>query len=67
MLNLFQHLDPKIRFAPKSKSRLVAVKTTLSVKGSPSPAERIKTRSRNKFGMTFFALFRHDSAQNSVR
>jgi len=51
-LNLFHHLDPKIRCALKRKKPLVAVKTTLSVNGPPSPVERIKTRSRNKFGMT---------------
>jgi hypothetical protein len=37
MLNLFQHLGPKIRFALKRKNPLVAVKTTLSVNGPPSP------------------------------
>ncbi|PIJ61463.1 hypothetical protein V513_08890 [Mesotoga sp. H07.pep.5.3] len=42
---MFQNLDDP-------KNRCTLMKTTLSVNGPPHPAEKIKTRSRNKFGMT---------------
>ena len=51
MLNSLQHLGLESRWKLRNDNPLDAGKRRLSVNGPPS-SERIKTGSRNKFGMT---------------
>jgi len=63
-MNLFQHLYPKNRCTLKIKNPLIADENRV-VRQRSSAAEKIKTRSRNKFGMTMLGDHENITSRHS--